>query len=69
VAKKRDFLMELDCIEGALAEARRLYLKGTNPQQILNEMKVDKKADSWIITVAHMAGWWYRYRDQDKGNT
>ena len=61
--------MELDCIEGALAEARRLYLKGTNPQQILNEMKVDKKADSWIITVAHMAGWWYRYRDQDKGNT
>jgi hypothetical protein len=68
VAKKRDFLMELDCVEGALVEARRLYLQGATPQQILDEMKVDKKADSWIIAVAHMAGWWYRERNKDKGN-
>ncbi len=60
--KMRNLGLELECLEGALEQARRLHENGANPQEILDEMKVDKKADSWIIAVAHMAGWWYRYR-------
>ena len=47
--KTRDLGLELECLEGALEQAQRLHKNGANPQEILDEMKVDKKADLTMI--------------------
>jgi len=60
-------LQELDCIEGALKEARRLVEGGANPQDIMRDFTKTKTSSSWIVVVANMAAWWDSYKRRMEG--
>ena len=60
-------LQELDCIEGALNEARRLVANGANPQDIMRDFSKTKTSSSWIVVVANMAAWWDSYKRRMEG--
>jgi len=60
-------LQELDCIEGALDEARRLVEGGANPQDIMRDFSKTKTSSSWIVVVANMAAWWDNYKRRMEG--
>ena len=60
-------LQELDCIEGALNEARRLVANGANPQDIMRDFSKTKTSSSWIVVIAHMALWWDSHKRRMDG--
>ena len=60
-------LQELDCIEGALKEARRLVEGGANPQDIMRDFTKTKTSSSWIVVVANTAAWWDSYKRRMEG--
>jgi len=60
-------LQELDCIEGALNEARRLVANGANPQDIMRDFSKTKTSSSWIVVTATMASWWEQYKRKREG--
>ena len=60
-------LQELDSLEGALNEARRLVKRGANPQDIMRDFTKTKTSSSWIVVVANMAAWWDNYKRRMEG--
>ena len=60
-------LQQLDCVEGALNEARRLVLNGANPQDIMRDFTKTKTSSNWIVVIATMAHWWEQYRRKREG--
>lgn len=60
-------LQELDSLEGALKEARRLVKSGANPQDIMRDFTKTKTSSSWIVVVANMAAWWDSYKRRMEG--
>ena len=60
-------LQELDCMEGALDEARRLVKSGAKPQDIMRDFNKSKTSSSWIVVVANMASWWKQYKNRMEG--
>jgi len=60
-------LQELDSLEGALNEARRLVANGANPQDIMRDFTKTKTSSSWIVVAANMAAWWDSYKRRMEG--
>jgi len=60
-------LQELDCMEGALNEARRLVAGGAKPQDIMRDFSKSKTSTNWIVVVANMAAWWESYKRRMEG--
>jgi|TARA_R110002110_G_scaffold119522_3_gene294093 hypothetical protein len=60
-------LQELDCIEGALNEAKRLVKSGAKPEDIMRDFNKTRTSRSWIIVVANMASWWKQHKDRMEG--
>ena len=60
-------LQELDCIEGALNEAKRLVKSGAKPEDIMRDFKKTRTSRSWIIVVANMASWWKQHKNRMEG--
>ena len=60
-------LQELDCIEGALNEAKRLVKSGAKPEDIMRDFNKTLTSRSWIIVVANMASWWKQHKDRMEG--
>ena len=60
-------LQELDCIEGALNEDKRLVKSGAKPEDIMRDFNKTRTSRSWIIVVANMASWWKQHKDRMEG--
>ena len=60
-------LQELDCIEGALNEAKRLVKSGAKPEDIMRDFNKARTSRSWIIVVANMASWWKQHKNRMEG--
>lgn len=65
--KQLTALQELDCIEGALNEAKRLVKSGAKPEDIMRDFNKSKTSSSWIIVVANMASWWKQHKNRMEG--
>lgn len=65
--KQLTALQELDCIEGALNEAKRLVKSGAKPEDIMRDFCKSKTSSSWIIVVANMASWWKQHKNRMEG--
>ena len=58
---------ELYCLEGALAEAKRLIRGGAKPEEIMRDFTKTKTSSSWITVVFYMANWWNNYKRRHDG--
>ena len=65
--KQLTALQELDCIEGALNEAKRLVKSGAKPEDIMRDFNKTRTSRSWIIVVANMASWWKQHKNRMEG--
>lgn len=58
---------ELYCLEGALAEAKRLIRGGAKPEDIMRDFAKNSTAGNWITVVCVMANWWNNYKRRIDG--